>query len=190
MADQAQPTELLDFFKALADGSRLKIVGLLAREELSVEELAVLLGLRPSTVSHHLSYLSHVGLVSARAEGYYSIYRLDVGALQAMARRLLAEETLTAQAAGIDLDAYDRKVLEAFLLPDGRLRAIPAQQKKFQAVLRYVLQAFEPGSRYPEKVVNEMLEQYHDDTASLRRALIEYRMMAREGGGGDYWRVE
>ncbi len=41
--------ELLTFFKALADAQRLKIVGLLAQEAHTVEQLAALLGISPST---------------------------------------------------------------------------------------------------------------------------------------------
>ena len=53
--------ELVTFFKALADSSRLKIVGLLAEKSYSVEELAELLNLKASTVSHHLAKLSRWG---------------------------------------------------------------------------------------------------------------------------------
>ena len=49
--------ELVIFFKALADSNRLKIVGLLAEKSYSVEELAELLKLKASTVSHHLARL-------------------------------------------------------------------------------------------------------------------------------------
>jgi DNA-binding transcriptional ArsR family regulator len=66
--------ELVDFFKAFADANRLKIVGLLARQPYSVEELAVLLDLKASTVSHHLAKLAQIGLVSAKADSYYNIY--------------------------------------------------------------------------------------------------------------------
>jgi len=55
--------ELLNFFKALADANRLKIVGLLAQKPHTVEELAALLDIKPSTVSHHLARLSDAGLV-------------------------------------------------------------------------------------------------------------------------------
>ncbi len=65
---------LLEFFKALADPNRLRIIGMLAHQPLSVEQMAEMLKLRASTVSHHLSYLVHVGLVSARPESYYNIY--------------------------------------------------------------------------------------------------------------------
>ena len=69
--------ELVTFFKALADANRLKIVGLLADKSYSVEELAALLGLKPQTVSHHLSRLAEAELVTSRNESYYSVYQLD-----------------------------------------------------------------------------------------------------------------
>jgi hypothetical protein len=43
--------------------------------------------------------------------------------------------------------------------------------------------------RYSEKQVNEMLNRFHEDTATLRRELVGYGLMGREGGGGEYWRV-
>jgi biotin operon repressor len=182
--------ELLEFLKALADANRLKIIGLLARQPLSVEQLAALLGLRPSTVSHHLARLAQAGLVSARPESYYNIYQFEPRALEGLSQRLLAQEALKALAQDLDLDAYDRKVVKSFTGPDGRLKALPAQQKKFQAILRYVLQAFQPGVRYTEKEVNELLSQYSADTASLRRGLIEYKLMQRAADGSAYWRVD
>ena len=45
--------ELVDVFKALADSSRLKIVGLLAQQPCTVEQLAAMLGLKAPTISHH-----------------------------------------------------------------------------------------------------------------------------------------
>jgi DNA-binding transcriptional ArsR family regulator len=57
---------LLRFFKALADDSRLKIVGILANQECSVEELAALLQLKEPTVSHHLPKLKELNLVTMR----------------------------------------------------------------------------------------------------------------------------
>jgi hypothetical protein len=57
-------------------------------------------------------------------------------------------------------------------------------------LLRYVLKAFEPDIRYSEKQVNEILSRFNEDTALLRRNLVDYGMMNREGGGGAYWRVQ
>jgi len=185
-----QNAELVDFFKALADASRLKIVGLLAQRPYSVEELAALIDLKPSTVSHHLSRLAKTGLVTARADSYYSVYQLEEKALQERTRRLFSHDKLTAAASNVDADAYDRKVLADYTRPDGSLKTIPAQRKKLEAVLRCVVKAFEPGKKYSEKQVNSILSRFHEDTASLRRELVGNGLMGREGGGGDYWRKE
>ncbi|MBN1147947.1 MAG: metalloregulator ArsR/SmtB family transcription factor [Anaerolineales bacterium] len=187
---EQQFNELLDFFKILADANRLKIVGLLAQSPLSVEQIANMLDLHSSTVSHHLSRLSKAGLVRARAEGYYNIYQLEIQQLEGMAKSLLARETLPAVAAEVDIDAYDRKVLNTYLTPDGRLKQFPSQQKKLEVILRHVAQAFEPGARYSEKQVNQILERFNQDTASLRRHLVEFGLMGRQGGGGEYWRID
>ena len=65
------------YFKTLADDTRIRMVGLLAREENSVRQLASLLSVREPTVSHHLSKLRAVGLVTMRAEGNRRFYRLN-----------------------------------------------------------------------------------------------------------------
>jgi len=185
-----QVDELVRFFKALAEPNRLRIIGLLAQKPQSVEQLATTLRVGESTVSHHLSKLADAGLVSARAESYYSIYALHTGALAAMAKKILHEDALPGLALGMDVDAYDRKILSAFSDAGGRIKAFPVQEKKFLVILRHILREFELGIRYPEKRVNQILSRYSADTATLRRSLVEHGFMAREGGGGMYWRVQ
>jgi biotin operon repressor len=179
--------ELLPFFRALADMSRLKIIGLLAQRAYPVEQISAMLDLSPSTVSHHLSKLSEAGLVSARAQGHYSLYSLEGDAVFRMARRLLRTERLVELAGGVDTSGYDRKVLASFIGPDGRFTSFPAQEKKYLVLLRHVLREFRPGIRYSEREMNAILKRYSDDTARLRRSLVEYGFMEREGGGRDYW---
>jgi hypothetical protein len=178
--------EWVDFFKALADSNRLKIVGLLAEKSYSVEELAVLLKLKPSTVSHHLSKLAQAELVRSHTESYYSVYELDRAVLEEKARALFSQASLSA-VAEVDMDAYDTKVLRDFSRHDGSLKTIPAQRKKLDAILRHVARSFEPGIRYSEKRVNEILSRYHEDTALLRRELVGSGLMKREDG--EYWKV-
>ncbi len=180
--------DLVQFFKALADENRLKMVGLLARESYSGEALAEALKISPATVSHHLARLAKAGLVTARMDGHSKLYSLRLDAVHAMANRLLARDSLPQAARDLDGAAYDRKVLNDFLLPDGSLKKIPAQQKKLLVVLRHLLKEFEPERTYPEKAVNAILARVHPDTASLRRAMIEYKLMQR--AGGNYWRLE
>lgn len=182
--------EFLPLLKALADETRLRIVGLLATKAYTVEELAAALSLRPSTVSHHLARLTEVSLVSARAESYFSVYRLERLALTTMARRMGARVRRVPAAAEGDRPAFDRKVLRTYLDEEGRITAVPSQAKKRLVVLRHVLATFEPGRRYSEKQVTELIKRFSsDEYVTLRRYLIDYGLMEREGGGGAYWRV-
>jgi len=185
----AEFEELLGFFKALGDEKRLRIVGLLAQKSLCVEEMAAILDLSAATVSHHLRKLAEAGLVVASAEGYYNVYSLRAETLREMSRRLLSAETFQDTARALDLGSYDRKVLRDYLSEDGRLKNIPAQRKKRDVILRHIVREFEPGRRYAEAEVNEIISRFHEDYATIRREFIMRRMMDREGGGGDYWRM-
>jgi len=182
--------QLLEFFKALADANRLKIVGLLAQKDFSVEQMAEILGIGSSTVSHHLSRLSKAGLVSARAESYYNVYTLNIERLESLSKELLADNKLPSLTANVDMDAYDQKVIKNYSNPDGTLRSIPTQQKKLSAILYFIVQNFEFGKKYTEKEVNQILEKFHPDYAFLRRSLIDFKIMDREVSGGSYWLLD
>jgi hypothetical protein len=80
-------------------------------------------------------------------------------------------------------------VIRDYSRRDGSLKTLPAQRKKLEAILRYVVKAFDVNKRYSEKQVNDILSRYHDDTATLRRELVGFGLMKREGGGGEYWRI-
>ena len=178
---------LLDFFRALANESRLKLVGLLAARERSGQELAALLTLSEPTVSHHLALLKTLGLVRQRPDGNTHWWSLDVDALVALNRRLSSRAEIAALADGVALDAWDRRVLDNFLGPDGRLKEIPASRKKRWVILRFLTERFATDQRYAEAELNEILKRYHEDSATLRRELVGYRMMARDRGV--YWRL-
>ncbi len=181
---------LLAFFKALADANRLKLVGLLADNEASVEELAAMLEISASTVSHHLSRLAEIGLVSARAEGYYSVYRLETAALENMAKQLLAEETLPEVAKDLDRKAYDREVLKNTLNEDGSIHHLPTNRRKLDVVLRYIAEHFDFGKIYTEKQVNAVIGALNEDVSGLRRDLISVGFLDRKKDGSEYWRVK
>jgi predicted transcriptional regulator len=184
--DQAQ--YLLEFFKVLADEKRLQIVGLLAQRDYSVEELAAILDLSSATVSHHLRRLVEAGLVQASADQHYHIYSLDLQSLRDRAQELLSKDTWRESAEDLDLDAYDRKVLRDYMdAESGRLKSIPHQWKKREVILRYVLEQFERDRRYTEREVNGIIGRIHEDYATLRRALIDSRRLARDHEV--YWRI-
>jgi DNA-binding transcriptional ArsR family regulator len=180
--------DLLLTLKALSDASRLRIIGLLAARPCAVEELAAALRLSPGTVVHHLKRLREAGLVDARPSHPYMLYSLRLERLQAVGRMLDELERSTevpASAPGPDgapLPAFDAKVLRAFVV-DGRLASIPAQEKKREVVLRWLLErCFAEDRDYAEREVNARLAEVHPDTAALRRYLVETHLMSRANG--------
>jgi hypothetical protein len=177
---------LLEFFKVLADEKRLQIVGLLARQSYSVEEMAAILNLSSATVSHHLSRLVKAELVQAAVDQHYHVYSLRLDALRNRAQQLLSRETWQEPAESLDLNAYDHKVLRDFTV-DGRLQGIPRQQKKRDAISRYLVTLFEPERRYSEREVNEVISTFFEDFATLRRELIDRGFMDRDRE--EYWRI-
>jgi DNA-binding transcriptional ArsR family regulator len=62
--------------KALADESRIRILGGLQGRELCVCQIIELLSLAPSTVSKHLSILRNARLINSRKQGRWMYYRL------------------------------------------------------------------------------------------------------------------
>jgi hypothetical protein len=177
---------LLRYLKALADESRLRILGILASGERSVEDLAAMLELRAPTISHHLALLREVDLVEARADGTTRYYRLRPQSPSAINRAFSAPERLAVFARDEDASAWEQKVLRDFF--DGeRLKEIPASRKKREVILRWLAERFETRRRYSEAEVNELLQRHHHDSATLRRELIGLGLLAREGGV--YWRA-
>ena len=59
------------------------------------------------------------------------------------------------------------------------------QRKKRRIVLEKLAESFEKGRKYPEKEVNLLLAQYHDDFCTLRREMIAECIMGRDKEG--YW---
>ncbi len=72
-------------FKALADATRLRILGLLMAREMCVCEVMAALDLTQPTASHHLRILENVGLVKDRKEGKWVFYSIvDLGLIEGM----------------------------------------------------------------------------------------------------------
>jgi hypothetical protein len=77
--------------------------------------------------------------------------------------------------------------LRAFIR-DGRITAVPAKRTRRRMLLDWVAQAFEPGRKYPEPLVNEILKTVFDDHCALRRYLVDEAFMSRTTAG-IYWRI-
>ena len=173
--------------RALADPTRIRMLGLLAERPMYGQELARVLDVKPPTVSHHISPLVMAGLVRVRRENNYHYYELDSDGIQHLAESTQHIARLLFASNPLPPKSEERARVLATFIMDGRLVSIPAQYKKRRYVMEELARSFEWGHLYDEKEVNAILKTFHDDVASLRREFIDQRIMMRENGR--YWLV-
>jgi len=89
-------------------------------------------------------------------------------------------------------EAEARKLLaRCFDGPDHRrLLRFPKKEKHKLVILRNVAARFAAGRRYPEQEVNRILGDLFEDHTTLKRYLVDYRFLARERDGSEYWRTD
>lgn len=168
-------------FKALADRSRLRMLAALRERPLYVELLAERLKLSASTVSHHLKRLESAGLVRSERDQYYVMYRLDEHLLDRPLKEFVEVDAVDTKNQTDREAAYRKKVLDTFFAY-GRLASIPVQRKKRRIVLEQMVESFDLDRDYPEKEVNLILADYHEDFCTLRREMILEKLMERTKG--------
>lgn len=162
----------------LADAHRRRVVAAIELGARRVDELGDSTGLTSTQVAKALGKLVDSGLVAQSADGLTVVG----DAFQQAARQA---NTRPASTEFDDEPDEARKVLRAFVV-DGRLQSIPVAPAKRMVILNWLAQAFEPGQRYSEKMVNLILGQRHPDTAALRRNLVDHGFLDR--ADGQYWR--
>lgn len=165
--------ERVQLLKAIADETRLRILGLIASKPQSGKQLADALGLSAPTISHHMRRLISAGIVQEERDAQRHIYSLNSQLLR----------TVRSDGEGIPEPPSDdrARVLRNFF-KDGRLVTIPAARKQRVIVLQYLLEQFDPRRTYQEREVNELLGSFHEDFATLRRELVDYGYLTRESG--------
>lgn len=76
MPEEQQLLDLADFFKVFGDSTRIKILYVLSQSEMCVCDIANLLQMGQSAISHQLRVLKQMRLVTFRREGKTVFYRL------------------------------------------------------------------------------------------------------------------
>jgi hypothetical protein len=76
--------------------------------------------------------------------------------------------------------------IDQFFRADGTLISIPAKGAKKIAVLMVIASKLSPDIKYPEKELNAIITYFHDDTAAIRRYMIEYGILERDKASV-YW---
>lgn len=165
--------EQVRLLKAIADETRLRILGLLAEKNHSGRELADALALTAPTISHHMRRLIDAGVVTVQRDAQRHVYSLNA--------ELLRSVRSSDQTGKIQNEDERAKTLRHFL-KDGKLVNIPASRKQRVFVLQYLLEQFDPGREYPEREVNDLLGSFNEDYATLRRELVDYGYLKRDKG--------
>jgi hypothetical protein len=179
-----EQNEMLDFVKALSDADRLRIIGILTQRPSTTKEIAAELGLPFKDAMNHLAFMKYAGILRETND----LYELDPEGLEALSRRQFAGKPRESYTLAPDLDAEKRKVLKAYLNPDGSIRQIPLQPAKLRVILAYLINTFTPEVFYTEKEVNMVLKRFNPDVSSLRRYLVDAGLLRRETDGSKYWR--
>ena len=189
--------QILFMLKALADESRLRLLQLLYPGESTVGNLAQSVGLSEPTVSHHLTRLREAGLVTLRTAGTQRFYCINntgltkfkklAGEIEKLPAALKPEASDDRWIDALGFDAADQQVLRGHT-SNAKLVRLPAQQKKFLVILRWLATLFQADRLYSESEVNDILKAvYAEDYVSLRRGLVDFGYLRRERGGGKYW---
>ena len=175
MTDQ----EAIVFFKCLSDKSRLAILKSLMEEDMYVERLAERLGLTSATISFHLKKLEDAKAVFSYKDQYYTMYSINKEIFDVSIIEILREEASESELLKEREDAYRQKVIRSFFAY-GKLKAIPTQLKKERIVLEEIAKAFEPGKKYSEAEVNDIIGAYYEDFCTLRKDMVDEGILQRK----------
>ncbi len=165
---------------------RLKLIGLLATQAHSLEELSSSLHVKAALTARHLKKLQEVGVVKRRLEAQKYRYSLDRQSLQSLQRSLLKVESGVSSLEETALNDEERKVLKSFFV-NSRLTTIPAGRENLAILVRWFAHRFALNMRYEEAEVNRIIDQYYHDAAFFRKDMVGRGYMQRENGV--YWRV-
>ncbi len=85
--DELIAAQVAELFSALSDTSRVQILSALMQGEMNVGDLAEIVGISHSAVSHHMRHLRQMRLVRARKDGRHVYYCLDDDHVRDLLRR-------------------------------------------------------------------------------------------------------
>ncbi|TGB05144.1 metalloregulator ArsR/SmtB family transcription factor [Halobacillus salinus] len=177
-----QLEKMVAFHKAVGDPTRLRIIALLRNGPLHNQVLADKLGLRAPTITHHLKRLRDTGMVYTRRDKNTIYYYLNEKTLELMATSILKlGDDQSMQASEMKMTNQEQqRILQNFMTEDGQLKQLPRQLKKKLVILSYFVQGLEEGRVYEEKEINDYIQTFFDDFATVRREWIMQQFMYRE----------
>ncbi len=175
---------MLDFIKTISHIDRLRVLGVLAIQPSSMDEISKAIELPIRQIFTHIEMLAHEGII--RLVDFR--WQIDNKHLENMSRENLSGLNRDVFSPDEDAEPNIKKILTNFLNPDGSIRQLPSEPGKLIVILEYLLQAFDPGVMYSEMEVNKIIKKFHTDSAGLRRDMIDRSLLQRKSDGSQYWR--
>ncbi|MFG2552938.1 DUF2087 domain-containing protein [Streptomyces sp. NPDC048581] len=178
------PTEQL--VRLFAEESRVRAFAAVALGAGSADEVARAAGLSPKETAVALRRLREQGVVTAGDDGELGV---AYGLFKEYAREAAQRERRSDGAQSPDSgDEHTDVILRNFVRDGRRLVRLPAQWTRKKLVLGYIAErSFEPGVEYPERIVNEKLRAWCEDSddidhVTLRRYLVDLHHLRRSEG--------
>ncbi|MCM2675072.1 DUF2087 domain-containing protein [Alkalicoccobacillus plakortidis] len=177
-----QLSRMVNFHKVMGDTTRIQIVSMLKKGPLHGQAIAGKLGLKPPTISHHMAKLKEIDVVRQVRDKNTIYYHLNEKTLYALAIAVtkIGESEMNKD---FNMSTDDKtSIIKNFFTAQNKLKTFPAQRKKKLVVLEYLLRGLEEGKSYEEKEINEHIQEYYDDYATIRREWIICHFMNRNNG--------
>ena len=171
--DSAQKATLLQFFKAVGQPERLKMLGILANDAYTIPALAKEMGIKETAVAKNIRVLKKAGLV----EEQNNTVQLDRAGLEKM-QHVIDGGTLVEIPFAVEVLAKYVK--------DGQLTAVPKEEDEREVILDWLAQKFDLERRYTEEEVTAIVAQYYRYPLILRRELADNKFLMQTGR--HYWR--
>ena len=171
-----QKAALMQFFKAVGQPERLRMLGILANNAYSLPELAKEMGMRETAVSRSIRILKKAGLLQETGTTDSPIYQLNSAKLADLHRIIEGEETAP---------SLQERVMNQYIQGE-TLTAIPYQEEEREIILQWLAQKFEMDRRYTEEEVTTIVANHYRYPLTLRRILADNRFLLHTGR--HYWR--
>lgn len=164
---------------ALANAERIRILALIADQELTSAGIAAALDVSPEVVTAHLSILGRAGLIATSKDRHERRVQLRVERLEEI--EASCREQLRTGNEEDDGSSAIPPIIRQFF-QHGRLTTFPSKHSRYLEVLGVLITDFMPDSDYPEAEVNQILLRRNEDFATLRRDLVDFGFMTRSAG--------
>ncbi|HEX3304547.1 MAG TPA: DUF2087 domain-containing protein [Thermomicrobiales bacterium] len=164
---------------ALANAERIRMLALIADQELTSAGIAAALGLSSEAVTAHLSILGQAGLIATSKDRHERRVQVRMERLEEI-EAACREQLRVGHEADDGPSAIPPTISQFF--QHGRLTTFPSKHSRYLEVLGVLITDFAPDSDYPEAEVNQILLRRNEDFATLRRDLVDLGFMTRANG--------